>query len=106
MPLSKPFFYNGTVIEAGFTLNVFSFAKNIAKKRAMAVRNYHIEYTELLVVHLAHEEHAFPLVYVLMTGKTQESYTRVFQYIEDNVCQLELTSFMSYYERGMRNAIR
>lgn len=109
-------FYNGTVIEAGFKFTVFSSAKNIAKRRAMTVRNYHVdatfkvvpngEYSQLLVVHLAHEEHAFPLVYILMTGKTQESYTRVFQYIEDNVCQLEPTSFMSDYERGMRNAIR
>lgn len=113
----NPFdFYNGTVIEEQYQFAVFSSAKMIEKAKKMQVRNYHVDATfgvvpngkfkQLLIVHIAHEEHAFPLVYVLMTNKSEEAYTHVFRYIEENVFHMAPTSFMSDFERGMRNAFR
>lgn len=97
-------------------LSIFASSPILAKIEEMRVRNYHVDATfkvvpygqfrQLLVLHINFDEHAFPLVYVLMTRKTQESYCSVFQYIEDNVCHLRPDSFMSDYETGMRNALR
>lgn len=40
-----------------------------------------------------------------MTQKTKEAYTHLFKYIEENVCSLQCSSFMSDFELAMRNAI-
>lgn len=41
-----------------------------------------------------------------MTRKTEESYYHLFDYIEKNVCSLNCKSFMTDFERAMRNALK
>lgn len=82
----------------------------------LTVRNFNVdatfkvvpngEFKQLLMIHIVHEEHAFPIIYVLMSRKTEEAYSHLLQYIEDNVCHLRPTSFMTDFESAMRNAIR
>lgn len=48
----------------------------------------------------------FPFVYVLMTNKTEKCYEHVFRYINENVFDLNCTTFTTDYEVAMRNAIR
>lgn len=109
-------FYYGTVIENNFKYSVFASSPILAKIEGMAVRHFHVdatfkvvpfgEFRQLLVIHINVDEHTFPLIYVLMTRKTQEAYCSVFQYIEENVCHLRPNSFMTDYETGLRNALR
>lgn len=48
----------------------------------------------------------FPFVYALMSRKTEDAYRHLFQYIESEVMSLQGVSFMTDYERAMRNALR
>lgn len=41
-----------------------------------------------------------------MTKRTTKAYREVFKYIENNIFQLKPTSFMTDFEKSMRNAIR
>lgn len=41
-----------------------------------------------------------------MTRKLESSYEHLFTYINTNVCELKPASFMTDFERGMRNAIK
>lgn len=41
-----------------------------------------------------------------MTRKTEESYKAVFEYIHNNIIQLDGKAFMSDYEKAMRNALK
>lgn len=41
-----------------------------------------------------------------MTRKTKKAYIALFEYIENNICHLNPSSFMTDFESGMRNAIR
>lgn len=109
-------FYNGTHIGANFKYSVFSSAKMIARINDLTVRNFNIDATfkvvpngelkQFLMIHIVHEEHAFPIIYVLMSRKTEEAYTHLFRYNEENVCHLRPTSCMTDFEFAMRNAIR
>lgn len=82
-------FYFGTVIEQEFKYSVFASSLILAKVDGMAVLHYHVdatfkvvpfgEFKQLLVIHLNFNEHAFPLVYVLMTRKTPDAYCSIFQ---------------------------
>lgn len=40
-----------------------------------------------------------------MSKKTQECYLHVFKFIEKNICSLECNTFVTDYERAMKNAI-
>lgn len=41
-----------------------------------------------------------------MTRKTESCYNHLFTYIDCNICSLDGGSFMSDYEKAMRNALR
>lgn len=41
-----------------------------------------------------------------MTRKLEESYAHLFAYIDENIFQLQPASFMTDFERGMRNALK
>lgn len=47
-----------------------------------------------------------PFVFCLMTHKSEKCYTHLFQYIRDNIINLEGNSFMTDFEKSMRNALR
>lgn len=63
------------------------------------------DFSQLLVIHAAFFEKTFPFVYVLMTRKTEKAYTHVLRCIEDEICPLNPSSFMTDYEVAMRNAL-
>lgn len=46
-----------------------------------------------------------PFAYVLMSNKTEVAYTSVFEYINAQVMPLECASYMTDYERAMRNGL-
>lgn len=46
-----------------------------------------------------------PLVYVLMTHKSEEAYTKVFHYINDHIFDMKCASFMADFEVAIRNAL-
>lgn len=48
----------------------------------------------------------FPIIFVLMTRKTEECYTHILQFIDANIFPLKCKSFMTDFEIGMRNALR
>lgn len=48
----------------------------------------------------------FPLAYVLMTNKTAECYTAVFNFIKNNIFDLKPAIIMTDWETGLRCAIR
>lgn len=48
----------------------------------------------------------FPMVFVLMTRKTAESYTHIFQYIDKEVCSLRASRYMTDFETAMRNGLK
>lgn len=41
-----------------------------------------------------------------MSKKTEDSYRSMFEYIEENIFQLEVDCFTTDYEKAMRNAIK
>lgn len=41
-----------------------------------------------------------------MSKKTEESYAHIFEYIEQNIFQLEPDSFTTDYEKAMRNGLK
>lgn len=109
-------FYKGTVLHDRFNYSVFASPSIIAKVEGLTELHFHIdatfkvvptgEFNQLLVFHINYDEHAFPCIYVLMKGRTQEAYNSLMRYIEENVCRLRPTSFMSDYETALRNALR
>lgn len=50
-------------------------------------------------------QHVIPIIYVLMSCKKQICYSHILDYIHDDICSLECVSFMTDFERAMRNAI-
>lgn len=109
-------FYRGTVLYDRYKFSVFASPTILAKVEGLSDRQFHIdatfkvvpngEFNQLLVFHINYDEHAFPCIYVLMKGRTQDAYIRLLQYIEENVCQLKPKSFTSDYEAALRNALR
>lgn len=47
-----------------------------------------------------------PFLFILMTRKTEVCYSHLFTYIDANICSLSGATFISDYEKGMRNALR
>lgn len=47
----------------------------------------------------------FPIFYVLMSCKTTKAYQSVFQYIENNIFNLEPSQFLTDFEAGLRKAL-
>lgn len=48
----------------------------------------------------------YPLVYIMMTRKTQKAYEHALRYVNDNVFSLQCEAMITDYEEGMRNAVR
>lgn len=47
-----------------------------------------------------------PFIYVLMTHKSQASYTHILRHIHEDLWALDAMMFMTDYEIAMRNALR
>lgn len=47
-----------------------------------------------------------PFMYILMSRKTEASYTHLFRHINKNIFSLDCGSFTTDFERGLRNALR
>lgn len=47
----------------------------------------------------------FPVVYILMSRKTTECYTEVFEFIEKEVFKLQPAELMTDFEKGLRKSI-
>lgn len=63
-------------------------------------------FRQLLIIHVKFQRRMIPLIYVLMTNKTEALYKATFNFIEQRIYQLRPTSFTVDYERAQRNAIR
>ena len=48
----------------------------------------------------------YPFIYVLMSSKSQSSYEHLFAYIDKNVINFKPTSFISDYEKALRNSLK
>lgn len=60
-------------------------------------------FTTCLYIHTLFQ--AIPFIYILMSRKSTDSYTAAFNYINDNIFELNAASFMTDYECGMRTAL-
>lgn len=60
---------------------------------------------QLLIIHIECED-VFPIIYVLMSGKSAALYEEVFKYIELKLFHLQPSQFMVDFEAGLRKAIR
>lgn len=47
-----------------------------------------------------------PFAFILMSHKSEEAYTAIFRYLNDNVMSLQSNYFMSDYERALRNGFK
>ena len=48
----------------------------------------------------------YPFIYVLMSNKTEAAYKHILQFIDSNPFKFNRVSFMTDYEKGMRNALK
>lgn len=106
-------FYRGT-ITIGEKVGVIFGSGDIIRNLNQTNRRYYIDGTfsivpqqfyQLLIVGVEYEKHMFPIFYALMTHKSQDLYTAIFEYIEANICNLNPQSFMSDYEVAIRSSI-
>lgn len=63
-------------------------------------------FSQLLIIYAQYNNKIYPMVYVLMSRKTQSCYLKVFEYIEENVCSIKCAHFITDYERAMKNALK
>lgn len=66
----------------------------------------HGDFAQLLILFVEFYKDVIPLVYVLMTRRTEAAYRHAFQFINDELFELNCQSIMSDFEIGMRNALR
>lgn len=62
-------------------------------------------FTQLFVIYIAYKGTIFPLLYILMTKKTQKAYEETLEYIESNIFELRPTKFMADFEEALRKAV-
>lgn len=46
-----------------------------------------------------------PFAFGLMSGQSENGYTHLLQYVDQNIMSLKCNSFMTDYERALRNAL-
>lgn len=63
-------------------------------------------FRQLLVIYIAYQKQIFPLIYILMTNKSQALYKAAFNFINKNIFKLCPTSFATDFERAMRIALK
>lgn len=110
-------FYRKTYSEAQFAYCIFA-SQYIADRVAElepARRHFFMDatfrvvpygdFSQLLVIHASFFEKTIPFIYVLMTRKTEATYTHLFKCIEAEILALNAFSFMTDYEVAMRNAL-
>lgn len=109
--------YYGTVIKKHFAFTVFVFwsivdiVRTLPKPQRtfMCDATFKIvpygEYKQLFIIYIEYQEKVFPMIFVLMSNKTEEIYKNVFLYIEKHVIKLDPASFLTDYEVAMRKAI-
>ncbi|XP_044317503.1 uncharacterized protein LOC123038074 isoform X1 [Drosophila rhopaloa] len=112
-------FFKKVHVSSSFAYCIFSSDKiiglienNIEEKN----RNYLIDATfkvcpfgdfkQLLIIYIKHMQKITPFIFVLMTRKTELCYQHLFLYIDSNICCLKGASFISDYEKAMRNALK
>ncbi|XP_033252415.1 uncharacterized protein LOC117191740 [Drosophila miranda] len=64
------------------------------------------DFKQLLIIYIKYLQKITPFVFVLMTRKTELCYQHLFTYIDSNICCLKGASFISDYEKAMRNALK
>uniref|UniRef100_A0A0K8W4R3 MULE transposase domain-containing protein n=2 Tax=Bactrocera latifrons TaxID=174628 RepID=A0A0K8W4R3_BACLA len=114
-------FYRGTVIEEDFGYSIFvspTMCNSIMDMPTGEPRHYLIDGTfsvvpisssnsfkQLLIFHIAHNEHTFPFIYILMSNKSLNAYIHVLQYIQSNIFDMKPTTFTTDFEYGLRKAL-
>lgn len=63
-------------------------------------------WAHILYVYFILYMQVFPAFYVLMSGKSAELYTDVFNHIEKNIFSMKPARFMTDFESGLRKAIK
>uniref|UniRef100_T1IKG6 RING-type domain-containing protein n=1 Tax=Strigamia maritima TaxID=126957 RepID=T1IKG6_STRMM len=61
---------------------------------------------QLCTIHVLAHNYVFPVVYALMTNKTEEGYQLLFSYVQSLIPGLNQEVFMSDFEKGIQNAAR
>ncbi|XP_033250714.1 uncharacterized protein LOC117189746 isoform X2 [Drosophila miranda] len=112
-------FYKKVYASSSFAYCIFSSDKVITLMQANIPehnRHYLIDATfkvcpfgdfkQLLIIYIKYLQKITPFVFVLMTRKTELCYQHLFTYIDSNICCLKGASFISDYEKAMRNALK
>uniref|UniRef100_A0A0K8V589 MULE transposase domain-containing protein n=1 Tax=Bactrocera latifrons TaxID=174628 RepID=A0A0K8V589_BACLA len=113
-------FYIDTVITTNFSYSIFvspTITNSLRSKNLSEPRTYIIDATfnvipvskqfkQLLIIHIILADHAHPFIYALMSKKSQETYTHLFQYIKLNILDLHPHTVVSGFEISMRNAFK
>lgn len=63
-------------------------------------------FKQLLILYAEFMGQIVPFCFVLMDRKTESAYTDIFKYINDNIIDLNGKSFMTDYEKAMRNSLK
>lgn len=63
-------------------------------------------YYQLLIIYIQFKNDVFPVAYILMCDKKTVSYEAIFQYINNNIYDMQPASFMTDFERGMGKALK
>lgn len=117
---AKNRFYIDTVVtkknDSSFTLFAsFPIVEMIKEHISPKDRNYLLDgtfsvtpvgYYQLLIIYIEYMNDIFPVFYVLLSGKTAQLYSEVFEYIEKNVFEMKPARFMCDFETGLRCAIK
>ncbi|XP_062141719.1 uncharacterized protein LOC133849565 [Drosophila sulfurigaster albostrigata] len=64
------------------------------------------DFKQLLLIYVKHMQKITPFLFVLMTRKTELCYQHLFTYVDSNIFCLNGASFISDYEKAMRNALK
>lgn len=75
---------------------------NILVDATFSIVPKNLPFTQILILNTRFFGQVFPFAFVLMTHKSEPSYTAVFQYIHNNVMSLECATVTSDYETAMR----
>lgn len=112
-------FFHGTVSNRSFSFCVFASINTIkliqenvrpTKRVILMDATFKIVpiscFTQILIIHAQYNNKIYPMIYVLMSRKSQDCYTAVFKYINEKIFFLRCRTFITDFERAMRNALR
>lgn len=115
----KEKFFHGTFSNESFSFFVFASINTIKLiQQNTQPRNLTIlmdgtfkvvpisNFNQLLIIYAQYNTKIYPIVYALMSRKTQACYLKLFKYLEENVCSLKCSTFITDYERAMKNALK